>query len=201
MEKSKKHPVFNPFKSEVISELVGVFEARELIALPPEHAGLGSGVYALYYMGDFKHYESLPNREIIPLYVGKAVIPGGRKGSGNTKEISRNFIVRRLLEHSRTIGETKNLNLEDFKCRWLTVVPHFVGSAEAILIDHYRPIWNCLVSGFGIHTPGAGRRKQAKSDWDTLHPGRSFATGLPVGNNLKEIVARIRAHAKAQKKI
>lgn len=40
-------------------------------------------------------------------------------------------------------------------------------------------MWNVLIDGFGIHTPGKGRRKQVRSTWDTLHPGRSLAKDLP----------------------
>ncbi len=36
-----------------------------------------------------------------------------------------------------------------------------------------------VIEGFGIHTPGAGRKNQVCSKWDTLHPGRGLARGLP----------------------
>ena len=39
---------------------------------------------------------------------------------------------------------------------------------------------NFLIEGFGIHTPGKGRKNQVKSRWDTLHPGRHLAKGLPT---------------------
>ena len=47
--------------------------------------------------------------------------------------------------------------------------------AEALLIERFKPVWNHLIDGFGIHDPGEGRRKQERSKWDTIHPGRSFA--------------------------
>ncbi len=40
------------------------------------------------------------------------------------------------------------------------------------------PIWNTLIDGFGNHDPGQGRRNQAKSRWDVLHPGRAWADNL-----------------------
>src|ERR1700721_2775076 len=55
----------------------------------------------------------------------------------------------------------------------------WVALGEAVLIGHYQPLWNGFVQGFGIHAPGSGRDKQARSDWDTLHPGRSFAASRP----------------------
>ena len=36
-----------------------------------------------------------------------------------------------------------------------------------------------MIEEFGIHTPGAGRKKQVRSKWDTLHPGRTLALDLP----------------------
>ncbi len=50
---------------------------------------------------------------------------------------------------------------------------------EALPIERFKPVWNVLIEGFGIHTPGKGRRKQVRSKWDTLHPARSLARGLP----------------------
>lgn len=55
-----------------------------------------------------------------------------------------------------------------------------IGTVEASLIRQYKPIWNNTIDGFGNHTPGKGRFKQAKSDWDVLHPGRKWA-GLCTG--------------------
>jgi len=52
-----------------------------------------------------------------------------------------------------------------------------------LLIEHYQPLWNILIEGFGIHTPGAGRKKQVRSKWDTLHPGRALAKDLPRNQN------------------
>lgn len=62
------------------------------------------------------------------------------------------------------------------------------------MIDFYRPLWNCTISGFGIHTPGSGRKKQARSVWDMLHPGREFAKELPEGNDKKLIVQAINSY-------
>lgn len=50
---------------------------------------------------------------------------------------------------------------------------------ESLLIARSQPPWNVLIEGFGIHTPGKGRKKQVTSRWDTLHPGRTLAKGLP----------------------
>jgi hypothetical protein len=54
-----------------------------------------------------------------------------------------------------------------------------ISLAEFLLIARSQPTWNVLIEGFGIHTPGKGRNKQVRSRWDTLHPGRTLAKGLP----------------------
>lgn len=195
----KDDDVFSPFSQDVVELLVTAFVTRSLENLPPEKVGKGPGVYGLFYAGDFGPYAQLAKQFLdVPIYIGKAVVPGGRKGAGKKKATNNNYVVRRLIEHSRTISQTKSLKLEDFKCRWLIVVPEFVNAAEAILIDHYKPLWNCLISGFGIHTPGKGRKKQARSDWDMLHPGRKFALELPIGNSVTTITKRIEEHLRSQ---
>jgi hypothetical protein len=55
----------------------------------------------------------------------------------------------------------------------------WVPLGEALLIGHYRPVWNVVVDGFGNHAPGGGRSRQARSSWDELHPGRKWAFDLP----------------------
>jgi len=53
-----------------------------------------------------------------------------------------------------------------------------IGTVEASLIRHYKPIWNTKIDGFGNHDPGSGRYNQAKSEWDIIHPGRVWAEKL-----------------------
>jgi hypothetical protein len=62
----------------------------------------------------------------------------------------------------------------------------WIALAETLLITHFQPLWNVLVDGFGNHDPGKGRRHQARSDWDVLHPGRPFAEKLADGNKTTE---------------
>jgi Eco29kI restriction endonuclease len=45
----------------------------------------------------------------------------------------------------------------------------------AFLIKLNQPLWNVAMDGFGNHDPGRGRYEQAKSDWDVIHPGRTWA--------------------------
>ncbi|SBT54908.1 Eco29kI restriction endonuclease [Micromonospora narathiwatensis] len=81
-------------------------------------------------------------------------------------------------EHSVKHGEP-GLRLEDFRCRYLVADDIWVPLAEALLIGHYRPVWNVLIDGFGNHDPGRGRTTQARSLWDMLHPGRAWAAQRP----------------------
>lgn len=196
MAKSK---IFNPFKENVRDLLVSSFESQPLLNLPPESVEVGCGVYALYYVGKHEVYSPLVKSKKYPIYVGKAVIPGGRKGGGDSTRSASNFVIKRLREHAKTISSSPTLDLKDFECRWLLVVPEFANAAEAILIDHYKPIWNKFISGFGIHHPGSGRLKQARSDWDMLHPGRAFAEKLPKGRAPTLIQKALLEHFKNNK--
>lgn len=181
---------FNPFNSEARKALIEAFESTPIHELPPSNVEHGCGVYALFYKGDFEHYQHL-SRKPIPIYVGKAVPPGGRKGGGREELVSGLHVIKRLKEHAKSISQT-NLKLEDFECRWLSVVEIFITPAEVILIDYYKPLWNLYISGFGIHDPGKGRYNQARSDWDMLHPGRSWAGRMPDGNEIKHIIEKVK---------
>jgi len=83
------------------------------------------------------------------------------------------------------------LRLEDFHCRWLIVVPVWVGLAEQFLITHYRPVWNVLIDGFGNHDPGKGRRNMRRPRWDILHPGREWAKRLKAEESRDSLIRRV----------
>jgi hypothetical protein len=88
--------------------------------------------------------------------------------------------------------------LEDFYCRYLVVEDIWIPLGESLLINEFRPVWNKF-GGFGIHQPGGGRLKQQKSIWDTLHPGRKLATGLPPNDlSLKQIETLVAAYFRGE---
>jgi hypothetical protein len=158
----------------------------------------GVGVYAIYYIGDFPAYHVIAeanknNQFRLPIYVGKATLEGMRKGrSSGSKHSQQKRLYQRLKEHARSIRETKNLHIKDFYCRHLVVVDVWVDMAEQWLIDHFHPVWNMVVEGFGIHTPGGGRSGQQRSLWDTIHPGRKFAERLsPNRKSEKDILDEV----------
>lgn len=160
---------------------------RPVHPLPPEESFTGCGLYGIYYVGGFKPYRPLaarndPTRDTydLPIYVGKAVPSGSRKGRGLLEwEVAEDYsIYTRLKEHARSIEEAENLRLEDFRCRYLVAAPVWIRLAESLMLGRYRPLWNSVVDGFGNHDPGSGRYEQERSKWDTLHPGRSWARRL-----------------------
>jgi hypothetical protein len=53
------------------------------------------------------------------------------------------------------------------------------------MIEKFQPVWNKVVEGFGIKTPGIRRKGQYASLWDTIHPGRAFVTNLGLPPNPK----------------
>lgn len=180
--------------------------SRPLVSLPPLAPFPGAGVYALYYIGGFEPYRAIapPACEAgdIPIYVGRASPPGGRSGAGGLRPSTREpKLFNRLREHDRSISQVEeyaesrgltNIRLADFLCRFLVVDDIWVALGEAVLIGHYQPLWNGFVSGFGIHGPGGGRGEQARSRWDTLHPGRLFAVRRPPGpRTASEIAAEV----------
>jgi Eco29kI-like restriction endonuclease len=137
----------------------------------------GAGIYAIYYRGSFPAYAPLvaknSNRLSHPIYVGKAVPAGARKGGFGLGADPGQVLFKRLREHAETVGQ---VGLQDFYCRYLVVDDIWIPLGEAMLIEQFRPIWNMLVDGFGNHDPGKGRYNQQRSAWDTLHPGRPWAS-------------------------
>ena len=192
-------PPYNPLDYDNLTiNLVRELMAREPVAFPIVESFPGPGVYALFYDGPFGPYASLRSPESDrPIYVGKAVPPGARKGGGAV-DVEEPVLSRRLREHAASIGTAKNLSLEDFRCRFLTVVPLWITMAERFLIEHYRPIWNVCIEGFGLHDPGKGRHAGKIPWWDALHPGRSWAARLRQTKSADDAVARLSAFLAAQ---
>jgi Eco29kI restriction endonuclease len=184
-----------------------VAEALLLQSTAPlsQTAGLvGAGVYAIYYTGDFPAYApvSAKNRDGLfdqPIYVGKAVPRGARKG-GLTFDASTGTGLRdRLRKHSRSINAAHNLELADFQFRSIVVDDIWIPLGENMLIEQFQPIWNRVIDGFGNNDPGMRRVTQFRSPWDVLHPGRPEAVKLAAGDSTPEIiVSRLNAYFSGQ---
>ena len=142
----------------------------------------GAGVYAIYYVGGFPPYSpvSIKNRDSrfsLPIYVGKAIPSGARKGGRGQGRIGTPLFSR-LSDHKDSVAFAENLRIEDFYCRYLVVDDVWIPLAESMLIEGYQPLWNTVVEGFGNHDPGAGRYQGQRPKWDMIHPGRPWADRL-----------------------
>lgn len=157
--------------------------------LPPGESFGGAGVYTLHYLGRFRAYAGLGTDT--PIYVGKADPPGRRQGR-RSADSATTALYSRLVHHSQSIASANNLDLRDFRCRWLVLDPVWIGLTEQVLIAQYQPLWNVAVDGFGNNDPGRGRWNQRRSQWDTLHPGREWAFNLrDRGETASRIVAAV----------
>ena len=165
-------------------------------ALPPAESFTGSGVYALYYTGAIPFYSHISSSDLHkPVYVGKADPAGARKGSRRIYSESSTELYRRLRDHAKSIEQARNLTLKEFQCRYLVVMPVWITLAERFLLDHFQPVWNTLIDGFGNHPPGRGRRDMRRPRWDIVHPGRPWAMELQAEETAEEIVGRLRTPA------
>lgn len=182
---------FNPnshvFKSPkvhaIINNAIDFLNQTPAYQLPPPDLFIGTGVYSLYYLGEFDLYKKIAeaNKDecILPIYVGKAVPKGWRTAREGSDDDAT--LYQRLREHANSIKHGASLEITDFKCRFAILKgkeSSMVTIVEAALIRKYRPLWNTVVDGFGNHDPGSGRYDQAKSEWDVLHRGRSWAAKL-----------------------
>lgn len=148
-----------------------------------EYVFEGAGIYALYYVGDFSAYSRITagnkeNRFEAPIYIGKADPKGGRKGALELDAAEGTPLYSRLKDHASSIDHAVNLQISDFRCRFLVVDDIWISLGERRAIQRFLPLWNTTVDGFGNHDPGNRRKEQYRSDWDVVHPGRSWAEKL-----------------------
>jgi len=171
---------FNPLDKRHLGESVGQAMLRQPVTPMAELASFsGAGIYAIYYRGDFPAYEAIAERNqgqdfIAPIYVGKAVPKGARKG-GDLEAAPGKVLFTRLMQHKRSIEEADNLDIAEFYCRYLIVDDIWIPLGESLLIAKFDPLWNKLIDGFGNHDPGRGRHAGLRPRWDVLHPGRPWA--------------------------
>jgi hypothetical protein len=139
----------------------------------------GAGIYVIYYSGKFAPYRLMAERNAKdsqwPVYIGKAIPSGGRKGASLFSEITGRYLYNRLKEHAESIEATKTLDVDDFQCRYLSIDDIWIPLGETLLIAKFKPLWNMSIEGFGNHDPGAGRYGGLRPLWDVLHPGRAWA--------------------------
>jgi len=188
---------FNPLDKRNLGESVAeALLATPVQSLPPEPY-IGAGVYALYYTGSFSAYRLLSekNRDgqfLCPIYIGKAVPAGARKGGLGLDVEHGQALYKRLSEHAESIKAAQNLEISDFHCRFLVVDDIWIPLAESMLIERFAPVWNRVLDGFGNHDPGKGRHQGMVPQWDTLHPGRVWAARLqPCSQSVEQLEKRV----------
>jgi hypothetical protein len=178
-----KHVYHNEDFVELVKDAVRFFNGTPVHTLPPPSVFLGTGVYALYYIGKNPLYAKYSEINRLAyssaIYVGKAVPSGWRKARHSDNALNQsNELCHRLQEHGRNIEAVSGLSLKDFMCRFVIFEgagSDMISTIEAALIKQNRPLWNSSLNGFGNHDPGKGRYEQARSDWDEIHPGRQWA--------------------------
>lgn len=187
---------YNPLdKRNLGASVADALLGRKPRALGALEAFTGAGIYAIYYLGTFKPYQRLAalNQGAdpqAPIYVGKAIPEGGRKGGTGAEGASTRTLFKRLSEHAKSIEAAENLDLSDFVCRHLTVDDIWIPLGESLLIAKFSPVWNVLVDGFGNHDPGKGRHNGLVPRWDVLHPGRAWAHKCQARSESAETIAR-----------
>ena len=174
---------FNPLDKSNLGESVAEAMLDQPVGQLPPEPFIGAGIYAIYYVGDFPLYVEVAelnrnDRYQWPIYVGKAVPPGARKGGFGLDADPGQVLYKRLAEHAACIQQAINIELIDFRCRFLVVDDIWIPLAESLLIEMLSPLWNRKIDGFGNHDPRKGRYNQQKSLWDTIHPGRPWAEKL-----------------------
>jgi hypothetical protein len=191
---------YNPLDKIHLGESVAnAILRRPIEPLPLPDVFLGAGVYAIYYTGRFPAYRRIAernrnNRYAWPIYVGKAIPAGARRGNVGVGARPGRVLYNRLAEHAESVRQASNLKIEDFACRYLVVDDIWIPLGESLLIQQFAPIWNIHLDGFGNHDPGSGRYNQQRSSWDMIHPGREWATRCRENDRSEaEIVAALQA--------
>jgi len=200
----RSEPAYNPLdKRNLGVSVADALLGKALGPLPPEEPFIGAGVYAIYYKGNFPAYRpislrSKPERET-PIYVGKAVPAGARKGGFGLDIAPGTVLYARLAQHADSILQAKNLEAGDFIFRYLVVDDLWIPLGESLLIQMFAPVWSRLIDGFGNHDPGKGRHQGQMPSWDVLHPGRAWASNLqPNKKVVDELLAAVGEYLKGE---
>ena len=192
--------MFDPSNPHTVGELIAktlLIQPRVPLTEVASKKFHGSGVYAIYYTGTFEAYRPVSKSET-PLYIGK-VDP--KSHDANSVEAQGTKLYDRLVsDHAKNIRLAENLDIDHFECRYLVVKSAWQNTAETYLINMLKPIWNNEIKicyGIGKHGDSSKTRKNTRSPWDTLHPGRAWAWSegnTPNPKTQDEIKAEINAH-------
>ena len=150
MQESK---IFNPLDKENLGKSVSsAILSQPVYSLSDLKEFVGAGVYAIYYKGSFPLYKKLSKKNqseyLWPIYAGKAVPQGARKGNLVLDSLSGKDLFKRLNEHRKSIEASENLEIKDFYCRYLIVDDIWIPLGESVLIQQTKPLWNNVIDGF-----------------------------------------------------
>lgn len=182
---------FNPLDKLHLGESVAQAMLRQpTVPMTELKRFSGAGIYAIYYGGGFPAYNAISKLNsggqcIAPIYVGKAVPKGARKG-GDLSADPGGVLYSRLMQHLRSLQDAQNLDASDFSCRYLIVDDIWIPLGESLLIAKFNPLWNHLINGFGNHDTGKGRHQGFRPRWDVLHPGRAWAERCQARTETRE---------------
>ncbi len=186
------HPtsIFDPSNPKIIGRFTALaLVAQSRVALSDVGRFYGSGIYAIYYSGDFPTYSPLAGSET-PIYVGKA---GPATAGARTAHEQGERLWSRLNEHRKNIVKAvSTLKGEDFHARFLVVQSGWETAAESYLIHLFQPIWNKEVKilyGLGKHGDDPETRANKRSPWDTLHPARAWAVDTKADARSQERIS------------
>jgi len=160
---------FNPLDhKKIIQILIEEFEKQSFCKMPLTDKFIAQGVYGIYC---YQSLDYLKNSELDkPIYIGKAVYGGSRKGQIKTE---RPALFDRLNQHAKSIQLAENLNINSFYCRYLSLDDLWIATTESELIKYYKPHWNNVLEGFGNRNGlNKTRNPNNLSKWDQQHPGR-----------------------------
>lgn len=200
---------FDPTNPDTAGRLVALaLIAQDRVPMDRIARTYGSGVYAIYYQGDHPAYAPVSGTET-PIYVGKA---DPKQADARTAREQGPQLYGRLADHRRmirTVGEyaaanalPNPLRVEDFQCRRLVCATNAQLVAERHLIGTFNPIWNNEVGicwGISKHGDAAKTRKNKRSPWDVMHPGRNWAMDEELEDKMSPelIVSRVAEHFSA----
>lgn len=141
--------VYNPLDKKNLGKSVADAlleqEARPLEAIEPFE---GAGIYVLYYTGPNPAYAPIAAANADdahwPIYIGKAIPSGGRKGASLTASARGSALYKRLMEHRDSIRDAEiasaTLAVADFQARYLNVDDIWIPLGESLLISRFRPV-------------------------------------------------------------
>jgi hypothetical protein len=166
---------YDPMDTEnVTAAICRELERQPLVPLEPELPKFpGSGLYAIYYVGDRESLYTPLTPHTIPVYAGQSLSHNSATGMAAK---SKNPLCLRVRGHARSIAGG-GLTLDDFGVRLLLMPDVHADLGENGLRVGYQPVWNAILNGFGSNEQGATTRRSARTKWDTVHPGRNRTYG------------------------